>query len=86
VVTSYAFDCISPLISICTTFGFLTTHLNSSEAEPYATGARLATGFEGAEYDVGVGKEKMEFGCLGGLYTGGDGGGDSPREVVGVAR
>ena len=29
----------------------------------------------------------MEFGCLGGLYTGGDGGGDSAREiVVGVAR
>jgi hypothetical protein len=86
VVTSYAFDCISPLISSCTTFGFLTMHLNSSEAEPKATGARLATGFGGAEYDVGVGKEKMEFGCLGGWYTGGDGGGVSPREGVGVVR
>lgn len=85
-VTSYAFDCISPLISIWTTFGFLTMHLNSSEADPNAAGARLRTGFEGAEYDVGVGKEKIEFGCLGGLYTGGDGGGDSPREGVGVAR
>jgi hypothetical protein len=85
-VTSYAFDCISPLISSCTTFGFLTMHLNSSEAEPNAIGERLATGFEGAEYDVGVGKEKIEFGCLGGLYTGGDGGGVSPREAMGVAR
>jgi len=28
----------------------------------------------------------MEFGCLGGLYTGGDGGGDPLREAVGVAR
>lgn len=61
-MTSWAFDCISPLISSCTTSGFLTTHLKRTEAEPCAHGARLAVGFGGAEYAVGVGKEKIEVG------------------------
>lgn len=67
VVTSDAFDCISPLISSCTTSGFLTIHLNSSDADPCAQGTRLAVGLGGAQYAVGVGKEKMAVGCRGGL-------------------
>ena len=46
------------------TSGFLTTHLKSSEAEPYARGVRLAVGFGGAQQAVGVGKEKIEHEIL----------------------
>ena len=56
--------------------GFLTTHLKRMEAEPCAHGARFAAGFGGAEYAVGVGKEKMDVGWRGGLYTGMEGFGD----------
>lgn len=70
VVTSCALDCISPLISSCTTLGFLTTHLKSSDADPVAQGARFCVGFGGAEYDVGVGKEKIEVGFVGGRNIG----------------
>ena len=59
------------------TSGFFTTHLNSSEADPCAKGVRLAVELGGAEYAVGVGKEKIEVGWRGGLYMG-DGGGESP--------
>ena len=75
-VTSRALDCISPLISNCTTLGFFTTHLKSSDADPVAKGARLCVGFGGAEYDVGVGKEKMDAGLVGGVYTEADASGE----------
>lgn len=65
-LTSRRLLCISPLISICTILGFFTTHLKSSEALPVANGKRFSVGCGGAEYDVGVGNEKMEEGCDGG--------------------
>ena len=58
------------------TSGFLTTDLKSSDADPCAQGVRLAVGLGGAEYAVGVGKEKMAVGCRGGLYTGIEGFGE----------
>lgn len=66
-MTSFALDCISSLISSCTTFGFLTIHLNSSDADPVAQGARFCVGFGGALYEVGVGKEKIDEGLCGGV-------------------
>lgn len=50
-----------------------------------ANGARFCVGFGGAQYDVGVGKENIETGFVGGLNTDAEASGECACEVVRVS-